>query len=167
MFNLFQVKQRDADKVDLWLTNSHLLPFAVMNATLSQKLQGVMKVHITTDLNTENVSQFKPIEVPSVILKTSSGQDLTRMPLLPPVCQVMNFSGPVTVRQGCWRVLSLQLLSRALPVNQLSTLTLDTSLGTALHIPLYFHSTPFKVNHQLLWLVGNVLSWGSAQDQRW
>ncbi|XP_019130464.2 transmembrane protein 131-like isoform X3 [Larimichthys crocea] len=100
LFNLFQVKQRDADKVDLWLTNSHLLPFAVMNATLSQKLQGVMKV--------------------------------------------MNFSGPVTVRQGCWRVLSLQLLSRALPVNQLSTLTLDTSLGTALHIPLYFHSTPFK-----------------------
>ncbi|TKS68446.1 Transmembrane protein 131-like [Collichthys lucidus] len=100
LFNLFQVKQRDADKVDLWLTNSHLLPFAVMNATLSQKLQGVIKV--------------------------------------------TNFSGPVTVRQGCWRVLSLQLLSRALPVNQLSTLTLDTSLGTALHIPLYFHSTPFK-----------------------
>lgn len=89
------------------------------------------------------------------------------MPLLPPVCQVTNFSGPVTVRQGCWHVLSLQLLSRALPVNQLSTLTLDTSLGTALNIPLYFHSTPFKVNHQLLRLVGNVLSWGSVQDQMW
>ncbi|XP_070834113.1 transmembrane protein 131-like isoform X1 [Chaetodon trifascialis] len=100
LFSLFQVKQRDADKVDLWLTHSLLLPLTVMNASLSQKLQGVMKV--------------------------------------------MNFSGPLTVPQGCWRILSLQLLSRALPVNQLSTLSLDTSLGTALHVPLYFHSTPFK-----------------------
>lgn len=44
LFSLFQVKQRDADKVDLWLTNSFLLPLTVMNASLSQKLQGVMKV---------------------------------------------------------------------------------------------------------------------------
>ena len=70
---------------------------------------------------------------------------MTLRSLLPPVCQVLNFSGPVTVPQGCWRVLSLQLLSKALPVNQLSTLSLDTSLGAALHIPLYFQSTPFKV----------------------
>ncbi|XP_070772139.1 transmembrane protein 131-like [Enoplosus armatus] len=100
LFSLFQVKQRDADQVDLWLTNSLLLPLTVMNVSLSQKLQGVMKV--------------------------------------------VNFSGPLMVPQGCWRILSLQLLSRVLPVNQLSTLSLDTSLGTALHIPLYFHSTPFK-----------------------
>nr|XP_046273914.1 transmembrane protein 131-like isoform X2 [Scatophagus argus] len=98
--SLFQVKQSDADKLDLWLTNSLLLPLTVTKASLSQKLQGVMKV--------------------------------------------MNFSGPLTVPQGCWHILSLQLLSKALPVNQLSTLSLDTSLGTALHIPLYFHSTPFK-----------------------
>ncbi|XP_035516079.1 transmembrane protein 131-like isoform X2 [Morone saxatilis] len=100
LFRLFQVKQRGADHVDLWLTNSLLLPLTVMNASLSQKLQGVMKV--------------------------------------------VNFSSPLTVPQGCWRILSLQLLSRALPVNQLSTLSLHTSLGTALHIPLYFNSTPFK-----------------------
>ncbi|KAL7404333.1 hypothetical protein ABVT39_013269 [Epinephelus coioides] len=100
LFNLFQVKQRGADQVDLWLTNSLLLPVTVMNASLSQKLQGVMKV--------------------------------------------VNFSAPLTVPQGCWHIMSLQLLSRALPVNQVFTLSLDTSLGTTLHVPLYFSSSPFK-----------------------
>nr|XP_020469976.1 transmembrane protein 131-like [Monopterus albus] len=100
LFSLFQVKQRDANQVDLWLTNPTLLPLTVFNASLSHKLQGVMKV--------------------------------------------MNFSGPLTVPQGCWWILSLQLLSRALPVNQVSTLSLDTSLGLALHIPLYFNSTASK-----------------------
>ncbi|XP_033480258.1 transmembrane protein 131-like isoform X2 [Epinephelus lanceolatus] len=100
LFNLFQVKQRDADQVDLWLTNSLLLPVTVMNASLSQKLQGVMKV--------------------------------------------VNFSAPLTVPQGCWHIMSLQLFSRALPVNQVFTLSLDTSLGTTLHVPLYFSSSPFK-----------------------
>ncbi|XP_032391772.1 transmembrane protein 131-like isoform X2 [Etheostoma spectabile] len=99
LFSLFQVRQRDADQVDLWLTNS-LMPITVKNASLSQKLQGVMKV--------------------------------------------MNFSAPLTVTQGCWHVLSLKLLSRALPANQGFTLCLHTSLGTALHIPLYFHSPPVK-----------------------
>uniref|UniRef100_G3PX51 Transmembrane 131 like n=1 Tax=Gasterosteus aculeatus aculeatus TaxID=481459 RepID=G3PX51_GASAC len=97
LFSLFQVKQRDSEQVDLWLTSSLLLPVTVMNVSLSQNLQGVM-----------------------------------------------NFSAPLTVPQGCWHILSLQLLSRALPVNQVFTLSLDTSLGTALHIPLYFHSSPLK-----------------------
>ncbi|CAJ1052600.1 transmembrane protein 131-like isoform X2 [Xyrichtys novacula] len=97
--SLVQLKQRDPDQVDLWLTNS-LLPLTVLNVNLSQKLQGVMKV--------------------------------------------VNFSAPQRVPKGCWHVLSLQLLSRSLPVNQFSTLSLDTNLGTALHIPLYFQSTPFE-----------------------
>ncbi|KAM8878439.1 transmembrane protein 131-like isoform 2-T2 [Spinachia spinachia] len=100
LFSLFQVKQRDSEQVDLWLTSSLLLPVTVMKVSLSQNLQGVMKV--------------------------------------------MNFSAPLTVPQGCWHILSLQLLSRALPVNQVFTLSLETSLGTALHVPLYFHSSPFK-----------------------
>ncbi|XP_071770565.1 transmembrane protein 131-like [Centroberyx gerrardi] len=97
--SLFQVRQRqrDTDQVELWLTNPLHLPLTVTNASLSQKLQGVLKV--------------------------------------------MNFSSPLTVLQGCWRILSLQLLNRTLPVNLLSTLSLDTSLGSALHIPLYFHAT--------------------------
>lgn len=57
----------------------------------------------------------------------------------------MNFSAALTVPQGCWYVLSLRLLSRTLPVNQLSTLSLYTNLGANLHIPLYFHSAPSKV----------------------
>ncbi|XP_026158393.1 transmembrane protein 131-like isoform X2 [Mastacembelus armatus] len=100
LFSMFQVKQSYAKQVDLWLTNPFVLPLTVLNVSLSQKLQGVMKV--------------------------------------------MNFSSPLTVPQGCWRIVSLQLLSRGLPVNQLFTLSLDTSLGSALHIPLYFHSTPSK-----------------------
>lgn len=58
--------------------------------------------------------------------------------------KVVNFSGPVTLPQGCWKVLSLQLLHRAPPLNQLFTLSLNTSLGPSLHIPFYFHSTLSK-----------------------
>lgn len=57
----------------------------------------------------------------------------------------MNFSGALTVPQGCWYVMSLRLLSRTLPVNQLSTLSLSTNLGTVLRVPLYFHFAPSKV----------------------
>ncbi|CAB1460891.1 unnamed protein product [Pleuronectes platessa] len=98
--SLFQVTQREADLVDVWMTNTLLLPLTVMKASLSQKLHGVMKV--------------------------------------------MNFSGPLTVPQGCWQIMSLQLLSSELPVNQLASLKLETSLGSALHVPLLFHSTPSK-----------------------
>ncbi|XP_029005827.1 transmembrane protein 131-like isoform X2 [Betta splendens] len=92
--NLVQMKQREGNQVDLWLTNSLHLPLTVFNVSLPQKLQGVMKV--------------------------------------------MNFSGPLTVPQGCWRILSLKVLSGALPVNKLYTLILKTSLGSALRIPLHF-----------------------------
>ncbi|XP_059199246.1 transmembrane protein 131-like [Centropristis striata] len=100
LLSLFQLKQGGADQVDVWLTNSLLLPVTVVNASLSHRLQGVIKV--------------------------------------------VNFSGPLSVPQGCWQVLSLQRLSRTLPTNQVFTLSLDTSLGSALHIPLHFHSSPLK-----------------------
>ncbi|KAM9857591.1 transmembrane protein 131-like isoform 2-T2 [Aulostomus maculatus] len=100
LLSFFQVKQRNTDQVDLWLTNPFFLPLTVMNATLSRKLQGVMKV--------------------------------------------INFSGPLTVPQGCWQILSLQLLSRSLPTNHMFTLSLDTKHGAALHIPLYLHSSSSK-----------------------
>ncbi|XP_056136082.1 transmembrane protein 131-like isoform X2 [Lampris incognitus] len=56
------------------------------------------------------------------------------------VLKVVNFSSPVTVPQGCWHILTLQLLNRALPIKLLSILSLDTSLGTTLNIPLHLHS---------------------------
>lgn len=42
--SLFQVKQKEANQVHLWLTNSLVLPITVFNVSLPQKLQGVMKV---------------------------------------------------------------------------------------------------------------------------
>ena len=76
--------------------------------------------------------------------------------LPPPVCQVVNFTSPLTVPQGCWRLLSLQLLHKALPVHLLSSLRLDSSLGAPLLIPLYLQSGLGKVEPQsavarLLW----------------
>ncbi|CAL8330823.1 unnamed protein product [Lota lota] len=54
--------------------------------------------------------------------------------------KVVNFASPLTVPQGCWHVLSLQLLNKALPVHLLSSLHLDSSLGAPLNIPLYLQS---------------------------
>ncbi|KAK0137410.1 Transmembrane protein 131-like [Merluccius polli] len=58
--------------------------------------------------------------------------------------KVVNFASPLTVPQGCWRVLSLQLLNKALPVHLLSSLRLDSSLGVPLNIPLYLQSSLSK-----------------------
>lgn len=57
----------------------------------------------------------------------------------------MNFSSPLTFPRGCWRVLSLQLLSKTLPINQLFSLSLHTSFGAVLTVPIYFRPTHFKV----------------------
>uniref|UniRef100_A0A3P9M970 Transmembrane 131 like n=1 Tax=Oryzias latipes TaxID=8090 RepID=A0A3P9M970_ORYLA len=100
LFSLFQVKQKNANEVDVWFTNPLYVPLTVLNASLSEKLQGLVKV--------------------------------------------MNFSRPLRVPSGCWHILSLQLLNRAVPINQMLTLSLDTTLGTTLHIPLYFHTTSSK-----------------------
>lgn len=51
---MFKLKQRDADTVDLWLTNSFLLPITVRNASLSPNLQGVLKVSTTAASNDSN-----------------------------------------------------------------------------------------------------------------
>ncbi|XP_054634193.1 transmembrane protein 131-like isoform X3 [Dunckerocampus dactyliophorus] len=60
------------------------------------------------------------------------------------VMKVVNFHSPLTVPQGCWHILSIQLFSRALPTSHSFTLSLYTKLGAAMHIPLYFHATPAK-----------------------
>ncbi|XP_071244420.1 transmembrane protein 131-like isoform X2 [Salvelinus alpinus] len=101
--SLFQVRQRQkgADHVDLWLTNTLHFPLTVQDAILSPESQGLLKV--------------------------------------------VNFSGAVSVPQGgCWRLLSLQLLNRSLPLNLLSTLSLTTDLCLTLKLPLHFHSTLAK-----------------------
>ncbi|XP_019717948.1 transmembrane protein 131-like isoform X2 [Hippocampus comes] len=42
--SLFQVKQKNPEQVDLWLTNPFTLPLTVTSASLSRQLQGAMKV---------------------------------------------------------------------------------------------------------------------------
>uniref|UniRef100_A0A7N8WSD5 Transmembrane 131 like n=1 Tax=Mastacembelus armatus TaxID=205130 RepID=A0A7N8WSD5_9TELE len=78
---------------------------------------------INTSANGLLSYQVSSVNAPPVNVSWgSTRQDLRLMYLLPPICQVMNFSSPLTVPQGCWRIVSLQLLSRGLPVNQLFTL---------------------------------------------
>ncbi|XP_015232839.1 PREDICTED: transmembrane protein 131-like [Cyprinodon variegatus] len=100
LFSLFQMRQRSSNRMELWFSNPHPLPFTVINATLSEGSKGALKV--------------------------------------------VNFSSPLRVSTGCWHILSLQLLNRTLPLNHMLTLSLDTSLGTSLLLPFYFHSTSSK-----------------------
>ena len=59
---------------------------------------------------------------------------------------MVNFSGPVPVPQGdCRSVLTLQLLSRSLPLNMVFSLSLTTTLGLTLQLPLHLHSSLDKV----------------------
>ncbi|KAG7276808.1 hypothetical protein CRUP_008758 [Coryphaenoides rupestris] len=89
--------------------------------------------------------------------------------------KVVDFACPLTVpQQGCWRVLSLQLLNKALPVHLPSSLRLDTSVGVSLNIPL--HLQPSQSTRSLLpdppssWAVDSRLSaelfsqWQSNKD---
>lgn len=79
-----------------------------------------------------------PLSLPLTVTNASLSHRLNS------ALRVVNFSHPVTVVPGCFRVLSLQLLHRSPPLNQVFTLSLNTSLGPSLHIPLYFHSTVSK-----------------------
>ncbi|XP_035274795.1 transmembrane protein 131-like isoform X1 [Anguilla anguilla] len=56
------------------------------------------------------------------------------------VLTVTNFSRPVTVPWGCWRLLSLRLNHKKLPVNVVTTVVLVTSIGLSLEIPLRVQS---------------------------
>ncbi|KAI1887452.1 hypothetical protein AGOR_G00190440 [Albula goreensis] len=53
---------------------------------------------------------------------------------------VTNFSRPVTVPWGCWRLLSLRFNRRKLPVNVMTTVVLVTSIGLSLELPLRVRS---------------------------
>ncbi|KAJ8382693.1 hypothetical protein SKAU_G00034710 [Synaphobranchus kaupii] len=58
--------------------------------------------------------------------------------------QVVNFSGPVTVSSGCWKLFSLQFTSRKTPVNVVTTVVLLASMGVSLEIPLHIRSSVSK-----------------------
>ncbi|XP_076872623.1 transmembrane protein 131-like isoform X2 [Brachyhypopomus gauderio] len=50
--------------------------------------------------------------------------------------KVMNIAETVGVAYGCWRLLTLQVLNRTLPVNVITIVTLNTSLGLSLELRL-------------------------------
>ncbi|XP_061102427.1 transmembrane protein 131-like isoform X2 [Conger conger] len=56
------------------------------------------------------------------------------------ILTVTNFSRPVAVPWGCWRLLSLRVNHRKLPVNVMTTVVLVTSIGLSLEIPLRVRS---------------------------
>ncbi|KAK6493964.1 transmembrane protein 131-like [Huso huso] len=58
--------------------------------------------------------------------------------------KILNFSGPVTLPPGCWKVFSLQFTARDAPVNVMTSLVLVTSAGFSLEIPLQIRSTMSK-----------------------
>ncbi|RXM33633.1 Transmembrane protein 131-like [Acipenser ruthenus] len=55
--------------------------------------------------------------------------------------KILNFSGPVTLPPGCWKVFSLQFTARDAPVNVMTSLVLVTSAGFSLEMPLQISST--------------------------
>ncbi|XP_055014133.1 transmembrane protein 131-like isoform X3 [Boleophthalmus pectinirostris] len=123
---------------------SHISLDIVGNQTLVH-LHGL---HIPHRRSTEEVFQVKqtdseqvelwitnPLSVPLTVTNASLTHRFNS------ALKVVNFSRPVTLPPGCFHVLSLQLLHRSPPLNQVFTLSLKTSMGPTLHVPLYFHST--------------------------
>ncbi|XP_066574073.1 transmembrane protein 131-like isoform X2 [Amia ocellicauda] len=62
-------------------------------------------------------------------------------PELGGLLKVLNFSGPLLVPPGCWKVLSLQLSGSRSPLSVLTRLALLTSVGVSLQLPLHIRST--------------------------
>lgn len=67
------MKQRDANQVDLWLTNSFLLPLTVLNVSLSPRVQGAMKVrnkvtHNTSDHTDQSGLRIQLLKVQCLVL---------------------------------------------------------------------------------------------------
>ncbi|XP_049328514.1 transmembrane protein 131-like isoform X4 [Astyanax mexicanus] len=58
--------------------------------------------------------------------------------------KVVNVSKTVGVASGCWKLLTLHLLNRTLPVNHITALKLSTSLGFSLELPVHTFSTQSK-----------------------
>ncbi|XP_057187080.1 transmembrane protein 131-like isoform X2 [Triplophysa rosa] len=50
--------------------------------------------------------------------------------------KMVNFTESLDIRSGCWKLLSLQLLNKSLPINVRTTVTLTTSVGLPLELHL-------------------------------
>ncbi|XP_028833905.1 transmembrane protein 131-like [Denticeps clupeoides] len=54
--------------------------------------------------------------------------------------KVQNLSRTLTLFPGCWKLLSLELLNTTLPMNIVTMVTLTTSMGFTLEVPVHFRS---------------------------
>ncbi|XP_073720550.1 transmembrane protein 131-like isoform X1 [Misgurnus anguillicaudatus] len=53
--------------------------------------------------------------------------------------KIVNLTNSLDVKSGCWKILSLQLINKSLPINLKTTITLTTSVG----LPLELHLQTF------------------------
>uniref|UniRef100_A0A1A7XUK2 KIAA0922 n=1 Tax=Iconisemion striatum TaxID=60296 RepID=A0A1A7XUK2_9TELE len=127
-------------KLEVYMLNSGGKKLYIKDMQMLMKVEASLNFNQVKQSNTNQVDLWfsSPHPLPFTVLNASLSDNFQA------VAKVLNFSSPLRVGHGCWRILSLQLLSRALPINQLLSLSLETSLGTTLHIPLYFHSSPSK-----------------------
>ncbi|XP_057699760.1 transmembrane protein 131-like isoform X4 [Corythoichthys intestinalis] len=120
----------------------------------NQMTHNLAGLHITHRWSTEDLSSLfqvkqksteqvelwmtNPFPLPLTVTSASLSHKLQG------AMKMMNFHRPLTVPQGCWPVLSLQLFDRALQASHSFTLGLYTTLGAAVRVPLYFHVDPSK-----------------------
>nr|XP_015200139.1 PREDICTED: transmembrane protein 131-like isoform X3 [Lepisosteus oculatus] len=99
---LFHMKQKQngGDYVDVWLTNGFDFRFSVVDVTMHQEMESLLKI--------------------------------------------VNFSGPVSVPPGCWKVFSMKFVNMKIPMNVITGLVVVTSLGFSLQIPLQIRSSVSK-----------------------
>ncbi|XP_051560942.1 transmembrane protein 131-like isoform X1 [Myxocyprinus asiaticus] len=79
-----------------------------------------------------------PLPIPFRITNISLSQHMHKL------FKMANFTKSLDVRSGCWKLLSLQLLNRSLPINPRTTVTLKTSVGLSLKLHLHMYSTASK-----------------------
>ncbi|XP_041119690.1 transmembrane protein 131-like isoform X2 [Polyodon spathula] len=102
-------------------------PPTVFHMKQKQNEEGLLDIWLTNEFDfTFNVNSIiRPHEVEGLL-------------------KILNFSGPVTLPPGCWKVFSLQFTARNAPVNVMTSLVLVTSAGFSLEIPLQICSTMSK-----------------------
>uniref|UniRef100_A0A8C3WXA4 Transmembrane protein 131-like n=1 Tax=Catagonus wagneri TaxID=51154 RepID=A0A8C3WXA4_9CETA len=58
------------------------------------------------------------------------------------VLKILNFTGPLFLPPGCWKILSLKLAVKDIAINLFTHVFLTTNIGAIFAIPLQIHSAP-------------------------
>uniref|UniRef100_A0A8D1G5P7 Transmembrane protein 131-like n=1 Tax=Sus scrofa TaxID=9823 RepID=A0A8D1G5P7_PIG len=60
------------------------------------------------------------------------------------ILQILNFTGPLFLPPGCWKIFSLKLAVKDIAINLFTHVFLTTNIGAIFAIPLQIHSAPTK-----------------------